>query len=73
MTQQALFDAINQTNVDIGMVNPVKVTHPFHAPMAMTNLAAGMWVRNFPENDNTRLIREQMQHLWFKGALKFDD
>ena len=73
MTQQELFDAINQTNRDIGMVGAIEVTHIIHTPMAMTNLAAVLWVKNFPENKNTRLIREQMQQLWFKGALKFDD
>ena len=42
-------------------------------PMQMHNLAAVMWVREYPEDEHSKKIREQLNCLWTKGMLLFDD
>jgi hypothetical protein len=72
MTKQTLFDAINTMAEEIGLANSIKVSHEVFAPMQMSGLAAAAWVKNAPETESSKIVREQLLNLWVLGALKFD-
>jgi hypothetical protein len=72
MTIERLMTAINVTAKEAGLNSWIDVTDIIWIPMAMANLSSVLWVTQFPENKNTRLIRKQQHNLYFKGKLIFD-
>ena len=72
MDKQKLITALNNHAKDLGLTSWIEVKNEIDIPIAMQGLAAPSWVVQFPENENTKLIREQIIHLWTEGFLKFD-
>lgn len=72
MSEKTLFDAINKTAKNLGILHWIEVTDKLWVPMAMNQLSSVMWFKQFPDDENTVLIRKQMSHLYLEGALKFD-
>jgi len=73
MKKQQLFDAINNLAKDLGLYHWIEINDLVHVPMAMNTLSSVAWYKNFPENNNTKLIREQLDNLWIRGGMKFLD
>ena len=73
MKKQVLFDATNNLAKELGLTHWIIVDNEVFAPMAMSTLASVAWVKDFPENENTRIIRKQLERLWYEGALKLED
>lgn len=73
MKKQELLNAINQTAKDVGWQHWIETKDIVFVPMALTQLASTLWVIEFKENQNTKMIRKQLKNLWFKGSLEFED
>ncbi len=72
MTKESLFNALNKTAENLKLTSWIKVEHDIFAPMAINSLSSLMWQINFPEDENTKIIREQAHNLIYKGQLIFD-
>ncbi len=73
MKKQELFDAINTMAIELGHQYHIRVDNEVFAPMSMTNLAASAWVQNMAETKSSKIVKEQLNNLWYQGALKFGD
>lgn len=75
MTKQHLVNAINNltTKLELRYATLITVDSLIFAPSVMSNLAAVAWVKRYEEDEDTLIVREQLNHLWYGGALKFDE
>ncbi len=73
MKSNELITALNQTATDVGLIHWIPVNSIYMIPNAMQILSSVLWVKQFPENNNTKLIREQSRILFEFGKLVFED
>ncbi len=72
MTPNELHDAIRRKEQQLGFMPPFTPNDISFFPVIMGNLATNFFVHNIEEDNDTKLIREQLQILWTEGALRFD-
>jgi hypothetical protein len=73
MNKQELFDALNQTAKDLNLFHWINIDHEIHVPVALTTLSALIFQKDFKQNKNTDLIKEQSLNLITKGMLIWED
>lgn len=72
MTRKELVEALKHVSAYYDMHFP-SISEECFIPMHLHNLAAVMWVREYPNDIYSQRIREQLNYLWTKGMLIFDD
>ena len=72
MTREELINALKHVSGYYDM-HFSSISEECFIPMYLHNLATIMWVREYPEDKYSALIREQINCLWTKGMLEFED
>lgn len=71
MTREELSKSLQHVAAFYDMYFPSISEESFMA-MHLHNLATVMWVREYPEDEHSIRIREQLNNLWTRGMLIFD-
>ena len=72
MKQAELINSLKHVSAYYDMHFP-SISENCFIPMHLHNLAAIMWVREYPDDVYSQRIREQLNCLWTKGMLLFED
>lgn len=72
MKQEELIESLRHVSAFYDMYFPA-ISEECFIPMHLNNLATIMWVRKYPEDIHSTRIREQLNCLWTKGMLIFDN
>lgn len=74
MTRIQMFNALNKTAIDLGLEKSwFEIKDISFVPSALTQLSALIFQLDFPQNENTNLIKEQSVNLIKFGKLIFED
>lgn len=72
MKRSELIEALKHVLAYYDMHFP-SISEECFIPMHLHNIATIMWVREYPEDVFSERIREQLNCLWTKGMLIFDN
>jgi len=72
MTKLQLFNALNQTAAELKLSYWSRIEDISFVPSAIITISSLCWLHQQPENENTKLIREQGMHLIRSGKLIFE-
>ena len=72
MTKEELVKSLRHVSAFYDMYFP-SISEACFMPMHLHNLATIMWVREYPDDIHAKRIREQINCLWTKGMLEFED